>query len=107
MKERRQYDRFPLTLNARMENNSSGRKQVFKSETRDISAADTFIYTTEETFFEGTRFKLYLTIPGGRVKEPAGAQILIECEGNVVRSTPAGVAIRFDRDCQIMSLKSL
>jgi len=106
MKERRQYERFPLTIPARAETIISGRKQVFKLETRDISASGAFIYT-KELFSKGTRFKLDLTAPSERIKELTGAESLIECEGNVVRSTPTGVAIHFDKECQILSLRVL
>ena len=106
MKERRQYERFPLTLTARMEIITSARKHVFEFQTKDISAAGAFIYNTE-SFPEDTRFKLNLTVPSERIKELTGAKSLIECEGNVVRSTPIGMAIHFDRKCQILSLKCL
>ena len=106
MEERRQYERFPLTIPARMEMMSSGRKKIFDFETRDISAGGAFINTTEQ-FPEGTRFKLELTVASKKIKELTGAKSLIESEGNVVRSTPKGVAIQFDRDCQIVSLRGL
>jgi Tfp pilus assembly protein PilZ len=106
MKERRQYERFPLTIPARMEMMTTDRKQIFDLETRNISAGGTFINTTEQ-FPEGTRFKLNLTVPSERIKELTGAESLIECEGNVVRSTPTGMAIQFDKDCHIMSLRGL
>jgi len=83
----------------------SGRKQVFNLESRDISAYGAFINSTEP-FPIGTPFKLELTAPSKRIKELTGAQSLIECEGKVSRSTPEGVAIRFDRKCRIMSLNS-
>jgi len=106
MEERRQFERFPLTIPARMEMMSSGRKKIFDFETRDISASGAFINTTEH-FPEGTRFKLDLTVSSQRIKELTGAKSLIESEGNVVRSTPKGIAIQFDRECRIMSLRGL
>ena len=106
MKERRQYERFPLTLPVRAETIISGRKQLFELETRDISSSGAFIYM-KEPFSKGTRFILYLTVPSERIKELTGAKSLIECEGNVVQSTPTGVAIHFDKDCQILSLRGL
>ena len=106
MKERRQYERFLLTLPARMEMITSDKKQVFDFETRDISASGAFIYN-KESFPEGTRFKIDLTVPSEKIKELTGAQSLIECEGSVVRSTPTGVAIRCDKECQILSLKGI
>jgi hypothetical protein len=103
MKERRHFERFPLTLRARMEMITSNKKQVFELETWDISAAGTFVLTKEK-FSEGTRFKLDLTIPSSRIKKMTGLQSLIESEGSVVRSSPIGVAIQFDRKCQILAL---
>jgi len=106
MKEQRQFERFPLTLTARMEMISSDKKQVFDFETRDISASGAFIYN-KESFPEGARFKINLTLPSERIKELTGAKSLIESEGNVVRSTSTGMAIHFDKKCQIMSLKGI
>ena len=89
-----------------MELTSSDKKQVFDFETRDISASGAFIYN-KESFPKGTRFKLNLTIYSERIKELTGAKSLIESEGNVVRSTPKGIAIHFDKECQILSLKGI
>jgi hypothetical protein len=104
MKERRQYKRSTLTLPVRLEAITPGRKNVIYTETRDISPAGTFI-STPESFPRGIRFKLDLTLSNGRINELTNATGLIECEGNIVRTTPAGIAIRFDRECQIMSLR--
>ena len=89
-----------------MEMITSDKKQVFDFETRDISASGAFIYN-KESFPEDTRFKLILMVPSEKIKDLTGAKSLIESEGNVVRSTPIGVAIHFDRKCQILSLKCL
>jgi len=106
MNDRRQFERFNLTVPARIETIVSNKKQVFELKTRDISASGAFIDTTSP-FSEGTRFKLNLTIQSKRIKELTGAQSLIECEGSVVRSTPKGVAVRFNGDCNIIGLKGL
>jgi len=106
MKDRRKVERFPLSLLARIETNHSNRKQIFKFKTRDISSAGAFIDTTEK-FSEGTRFKMDFTIPSKRIKELTGALSLIECEGNVIRTTNDGIAVRFNTDCQIIGLKSV
>lgn len=104
MKERRQFERFPLTLPARMEMITSNENQVFELKTWDISAAGAFVITNEK-FSQGTRFKLDLTVPSNRIKELTGLQSLIESEGKVIRSSPIGVAIQFDKKCQILTLK--
>jgi hypothetical protein len=104
LKDRRQFERFSLTLPARMETITSGKKQVFELKTRDISSSGAFINTAEQ-FSEGERFKLNLVASSEKIKKLTGAKSLIECEGNIIRSTPAGVAISFDKDCQVLSLK--
>jgi hypothetical protein len=104
MEERRQYERFQLDLPARLENTTSVKKEIFDAQTRDISAAGAFLSTTER-LSEGTRCRLELIVPSNRIKELTGVQSLIKVEGIVVRSTPEGVAICFDGDCQILSLK--
>lgn len=106
MTEKRKYERFSLTLPTRMEIIISEKKQLFKFQTRDISSAGAFILTTEP-FSDGTRFKLEFTLTSNWNKETTGALSLIKCEGNVVRSIPEGVAIQFDRDCQIVKLSDL
>jgi len=106
MKDRRQFERFLLILHARIETVVSNRKQIFKLKTRDISAAGAFLNTTE-IFSDGTQFKMDITIPNNKIKELTGALSLIECEGSIVRSTPTGMAICFNQECQILTLKDL
>lgn len=104
MENLRQFERFPLNLPVRAEVYTSDTKQVFDLKTRDISASGAFIYTSEQ-FPNGTNIKLNLVVPNGRIKEMTGAESLLDCEGQVVRSTAKGVAIHFIMDCQLMSLK--
>ena len=103
MKEKRQYKRFTATLPARLEVITSSRKKVYDLEAKNISASGVFIYTKESSFFpKDARFTLDLTIPSDSIKELAEVKSLIECEGSVVRSTSEGVAIQFDRECEII-----
>jgi hypothetical protein len=106
MKEQRQVERFPLSLPARIETIAPDKKQIFKFKTRDISSAGAFIDTPEK-FFEGTQFKINLTVPSEKIKELTGALGLIECEGIVIRSTDDGMAVCFNGNCQILRLKGL
>ncbi len=103
MKERRKYERFQLELPARLEMNSSERTKIFELQTRDMSSAGAFLLTTGR-FTEGTRCQLELIVISERIKELTGVQGLIKIEGTVVRSTPDGVAVCFDGDCQILGL---
>jgi len=104
MKERRKYERFQLELPARLTMNSSQSKEIFELQTRDISAAGAFLNVAERIAI-GTRCQVELTVTSARIKQLTGAQSLIKAEGIVVRSTPEGVAICFDGDCQILGLK--
>ena len=102
MKEQRQYERFMFPLPVRIEDITSGRKKVVDLESKDISASGTFIATLT-TFPEGTRFILDFTIPSDSIKGLS----LRGYTGSVAGSTPYGLAIQFDRECQIESLKAL
>jgi len=105
MKDRRKYERFQLELPARLEVNSSQRTEIFELRTRDISAAGALLLGASEQFLAGTRCHLELIVTSERIKELTGVQGLIKVEGTIVRSTPEGVAICFDGDCQILGLK--
>lgn len=106
MKDRRKFERFQLSLPARLETNNPNRKQIFKFKTRDISSAGAFIDTTEK-FSEGTQFKMDFTVTSQKIKELTGSLSSIECEGSVVRSTDHGMAVRFNGNCQIFGFKSM
>ena len=106
MNDLRQFERFPLNLPVRAEVYTSDTKQVFDLKTRDISASGAFVFTPEQ-FPNGTNIKLNMVVPNDRIKKVTGAESLIDCEGNVVRSTPSGVGVRFDNDCRISSLIGL
>ena len=104
MKDRRKYERFQLELPARLTMNSSQRTEIFELQTSDISAAGAF-FRAKERVVIGTRCIVELTVTSERIKQLTGAQSLIKAEGIVVRSTPDGVAICFDGDCQILGLR--
>ena len=106
MKERRQYKRIKAKLPARLEAVTSGKTKVFDLETKDISVAGAFIYTKESPFVpDGTRLTLDLTIQKNSIKELTNLKSLIECEGSLVWYNSEGMAIHFDRECYIMSLR--
>ena len=105
MKERRKYERFQLVLPSKMEMITEGKRQIFNLKTKDISASGVFL-NTKEQFPEGTRCQLELTIESKRIQELTGSQSYVKVEGVVVRSTPDGVAICFDGECQILSLRN-
>ena len=105
MKERRQYRRFASNLSVRLEAITPDSKKVLYLETKDISAAGAFLYT-KEFFSKGTQFILDFAIPSNSNKELKNAKILEDWTGSMVRSTSHGMAIHFDRECHIISLRS-
>ena len=105
MKERRKYERFNIPLLVRVETISSDRKEALDLETRDISTSGTFINTLR-SFPEGTRFAMDLTIPRDDIKEFKYVKSLRGSTGTLIRSTSKGIAVHFDRECYIVSLKA-
>ena len=104
--DKRKFERFDIELPARLVTISSNRKQVFDLAAKNISASGAFV-SSNGPFFDGSRIKISLTTQNKRLAELTGSQWLIECEGSVVRTTPTGVGICFNKECQIMSLKGL
>jgi PilZ domain-containing protein len=106
MKERRQYERFSFPLPVRLKAMTTGRIKVIDLYTRDLSVSGTFI-TTLTSFPEETRLTLDFTIPTDSIKKLKDVKSLMGYTGSMVRSTTHGIAIQFDRECQIESLKAL
>ena len=104
MKNRRIYKRHTVRLPSRIEAIiPSGKKKIYDLETKDISISGAFIYTKEwYSFPEGTRFILDNTIPSGSNKDLTIVKSLMECNGTLVRSTSEGIAIKCDRECDII-----
>ncbi|MFZ0483380.1 MAG: PilZ domain-containing protein [Desulfobacterales bacterium] len=105
MKDRRQYERFSFPLPVRLKVMMTDRTKVIDLYTRDLSVSGTFI-TTLTPFQEETRFTLDFTIPTDSIKKFKDVKSLKGYTGSMVRSTPHGLAIQFDKECQIESLKA-
>jgi hypothetical protein len=105
MKERRQYNRVTVPIPVRMETITLDKKRVLDLDTRDISASGTFIPTLT-SFPEGERFILDFTIPTDSINKLKDVKNLKGFTGSMVRSTSYGLAIQFDKECQIESLKT-
>ena len=105
MIERRLYERHIVILPTKLEAILTAReKKVFDVETRNISIGGAFIYSKDFDFFqEGRQVTIDFTIPSGSFfKYLADMKSIMECTGSVVRSTSEGVAIQFDRECEII-----
>ena len=106
MRERRQYERFSFPLPVRLKAMTTDRTKVIDLYTRDLSVSGTFI-TTLTSFPERTRFILDFTISSDSIKGLKEEKSFRGYTGSLVRSTPNGIAINLDRECQIESLKAL
>jgi hypothetical protein len=82
---------------------TSGRNEILNFTTKDISKSGIFIYTIS-SFPEGTRFILDFTFPIRNIQTLKDVKSLKDCLGSLVRSTPHGIGIQFDRECQIENL---
>ena len=106
MKERRLHRRLNIPLPVRVNAMNGDVLMALDLEARDISYSGTFIPTLT-SFPEGTRFILDFTIPSDNLKDFKNIDSLLGCAGTMVRSDSNGIAIKFDKECQIENLKKL
>jgi hypothetical protein len=106
MKERRQHKRLNIPLPVRLNVMDGHGMMALDLQARDISYSGAYIPTLT-SFPEGTRFVLDFTIPSDNLKEFKDINSLMGCAGTMARSDPQGIAINFDRECQIKNLKEL
>ena len=106
MTERRKHNRTKIKLPVRLKALDSGTNNVLDLTTKDISYTGVFIPTLS-SFPEGTQFELDFTLPHDNHEEFRDIESLKGCSGRVVRSQPHGIAIHFERECQIENLKAL
>ena len=106
MKERREYERFALSLPSKIEVVGSGKQQVLDLLTSDVSAGGAFFYV-REPIPQGAQVKLRMILASEALKEMTGAQGLIRVAGTVVRCNARGMAVSFNANYQFVSLPSL
>ena len=106
MEDRRKYERLSFPFPVRLETVPANGTNVVNLVTKDISASGAFI-PTRMSFPEGTGFILDFTFPSSKTQPLKTVKNLNGCKGILVRSTPQGIAIQFDSDCQMECLKVL
>ena len=104
-KERRQHERFSISLFVRLKTMESDRIEILEYKTRNISTSEAFIPSLR-TLPEGTRLILDLTIPIGDIKEFKCLKRLKNSTATLVRSNSKGMAVHFDKNCYIVSMNS-
>ena len=102
MRERRQLERFDLNLPAEIEC-LAPIKQSLSLFTRNISAGGAY-FDTNRPFPQKSRIEidLLLTIKRAENLPPMRAKIAVT--GSVLRSEPAGMAVRFDEQYELITL---
>jgi hypothetical protein len=106
MKEKRQHKRHTISLPIKLKHLTSDSKEVYDVVTKNISASGIFI-GAPMLFPHGTRFILDFKIPSDHLTEPVDVESLKGLTGRMVRSSPQGMAIQFDKECPIESLRAL
>jgi hypothetical protein len=104
MTDRRQYERLSYPLPVRLQTLFADKNIFLDLVTKDISASGTFIPTLI-SFHEGTMFFMSFTFPSKKFQILKRLKELNGCIGNLVRSAPDGIAIKFDIECQLEYFK--
>ena len=106
MIEKRRFKRFNLPLPVRLETLESEREEVLDLFVRDISYTGTFIPALR-VFPVGAKLKLDFTHPSDIHIKIKDIDSIKNCAGKVVRSEYNGIAIKFNEECKIESLKAI
>ncbi len=107
MEEKRTMRRFSLRLPCLIcvLDNCVG-EAVYPTETDNICSGGAFL-RTETPMPPGTRLSIELLVRRGAEAQPARAESCVCLTAEVVRSDPAGMAVRFDGPYQIVSIAKL
>jgi hypothetical protein len=102
MKERRRFERYSLTLPARLESDDRVGRVPGGLMTSNISAGGAYVMTTVPPR-QGMEVRMEIILPFNnlkKVKVEKDACVMIT--GKVVRAEEAGMAVQFNDDCNIM-----
>lgn len=104
MNEHRRFERFDLGLASRI--TVKGRKRTSGKEpldltTENISSGGAFFHT-DQSLPEGTEVVIDIILPLERLKKMKGTHARVNVEGVVLRAGEEGMAIRFNRNFNIL-----
>jgi len=107
MTDKRAYQRFDLEVPARLGIVGSGKVEEdgVSLRTTNICAGGAFLLT-DDLLPEGTRVKMDFILSINKLKEMLDSHCRIRIEGEVIRKDASGIAVRFDEDYEIMSVKA-
>ena len=104
--ENRAMERFSLQLLARVSLLGEEQDQeAIELLTRNVSAGGAF-FETDHPLPVGTKLKIELILPLKKIKKVKGEKALVRIIGSIVRTESKGMAMSFDKDYQIVPLKS-
>ena len=104
--ENRAMERFSLQLLARVSLLGEEQDQeAIELLTRNVSAGGAF-FETDHPLPVGTKLKIELILPLKKIKKVKGEKALVRIIGSIVRTESKGMAMSFDKDYQILPLKS-
>ena len=104
--ENRAMERFSLQLLARVSLLGEEQDQeAIELLTRNVSAGGAF-FETDHPLPVGTKLKIELILPLKKIKKVKGDKALLKIIGSIVRTESKGMAMSFDKDYQIVPLKS-
>ena len=104
MDEKRRIERYELDAPAQIVmQTEEGDREVVDLQTRDISAGGAF-FRTDRDIAEGARISAEVVITIDKFKELTGtdSRFRLKVSGTVVRSIAGGVAVRFDRNYEMV-----
>ncbi len=105
MKERRRFERFSLTLPARLEPGDGGGRVPEGLMTSNISAGGVYVPTRTPPR-QGMEVRMEIILPFNnlqKVRLENDACVMVT--GKVVRAEAAGMAVQFNDDCSIMPVR--
>jgi len=106
MDDQRNFERFDLTVPAKVEIIKAGQETEREASlvTSNICAGGAFL-VTEDSIPKGTRVNVDLVLSIDKLKEMLDSHCRVIVQGEVVRTEDNGVAVRFDENYQIMPVK--
>ena len=103
--EHRKMERFPIQLPTRLlPVDDAEEQEAIEVLTSDVCAGGAF-FQTDQPLPLGAEVKVKMVLPLDELKKLEGKKAFIEVSGAVIRSTETGMAICFDKNYKMSSLR--
>jgi len=105
MKERRRFERYSLTLPARLDSDDGVGRVPEGLMTSNISAGGAYVMTTVPPR-QGMEVRMEIILPFNNLKKVrVEKDACVMVTGKVVRAEATGIAVQFNDDCNIMPVR--